>query len=147
MSIRGLFERGTTAIIDVTVLNLDSQSSIPREPAKALVSREKEKISKYKDICESRRESFHPFAVSADGMLAPQATKLLQRLASLTAEKTQRPYSTVMQFLRQRFSIALVKAVHLCLRTTRSNKPKRRLTPSQSQTLRDHSSEYKLMHG
>jgi hypothetical protein len=36
-------------------------------------------------MCETRRESFHPFIASTDGMLAPEATKILQHLAHITA--------------------------------------------------------------
>ena len=61
----------------------------------------------------------HPFVTSADGMLAPAATKLLQHLAALTAHRQQKPYSTVMQHLRLRIAITLVKAVRHCLRSSR----------------------------
>ncbi|CAB9496704.1 expressed unknown protein [Seminavis robusta] len=58
-----------------------------------------------------------------DGMLAPQAKTLLQRLASATASKTQFSYSQMMFFMQTRISIALVKATHLCLRGSRKAKP------------------------
>ena len=48
-------------------------------------------------ICD--RESFHLFVASADGLLAPAATKLLQHLAALTADCQQLPFSTAMKHL------------------------------------------------
>jgi hypothetical protein len=54
-------------------------------------------IPKY--FCESRHESFHPFVVSRDGMLAPEATKIFQHLADLMANKQQQPYSAIMKHL------------------------------------------------
>ena len=99
LAIRGLFERGTNAIIDVRITNLDSATSRTRDPLKVLQQHEADKCRKYQAICASRRESFHPFVASADGLLAPAATQLLQRLAALTADRQQRPYSIVMQHL------------------------------------------------
>ena len=116
LAIRGLFERGTNAIVDVCITNLDSSTSRARGPLKVLQQHEADKRRKYHAICASRRESFHPFVASADGLLAPAATQLLQRLAALTADRQQKPYSIVMQHLRLRIAITLVKAVNHCLR-------------------------------
>ena len=123
LAIRGLFERGTTAIIDVRVTDLDSDSYRTQDPKSVLRTQEREKINKYQASCAARRESFHPFVVSIDGMLAPQATLLLQRLASANADKTQYSYSQVMHYIKTRLSIALVKATHLCIRGSRKPKP------------------------
>ena len=65
-----------------------------------------------------------PFVASVDGMLAPEAKRLLQRLAGANAHKTQRQYSQVMRFLTIRISIALVKASHHCLRGSRRSRYK-----------------------
>jgi hypothetical protein len=55
----------------------------------ALTSAEDEKIRKYHDACESSKGgSFTPFVMSADGvLLAPQATKFLETLATHLTEK------------------------------------------------------------
>ena len=120
VGIRGFYENGTTAIIDVRVVNLDSASIVSREAKKVIHSTENDKTKKYQAICESRRESFHPFVVSADGMIGPQANKVLQRLAEMQADNIQRPYSVVMCSLRQRIALAIAKGVHLCFRHSRS---------------------------
>jgi hypothetical protein len=39
------------------------------------------RMSKYHEACESKGGSFTPFVMSADGVLAPQATKFLETLA------------------------------------------------------------------
>jgi hypothetical protein len=82
-------------------------------------SHETDKRRKYQAICELRRESFHPFVASTDGMLAPEATKLLQHPAETLADKQQRPYSAIMKHLWLCIAITLVKAVHHCLRGSR----------------------------
>ena len=122
LAIRGLFERGTNAVIDVRITNLDSLSAHTKDPAKVLVAHETEKRRKYQTICETRRESFHPFVASTDGMLAPEATRILQHLAEISAEKQQKPYSAIMKHLRLRIAITLVKAVHHCLRGSRKKR-------------------------
>ena len=113
---------------------------------KVLQQHEADKRRKYQHICDSRRESFHPFVASADGMLAPAATKLLQHLAALTATRQQQPYSTVMKYLRLRIAITLVKAVHYCLRGSR----KKRLLPTprfQAPDPPDPSPEFRMLYG
>jgi hypothetical protein len=130
IAIRGLFERGTNAIIDIRIANLDSSSYRSQDPEKVLQQQETAKRQKYQDICETRRESFHPFIASADGMLAPaEATKILQHLAHITANKTQKPYSAIVKHLRLRIAITLVKAAHHCLRASRK---KRHHAPSNN---------------
>jgi hypothetical protein len=86
--------------IDVKIANLDSTSYRSQDPEKALLQQEKLKRQKYQDICETRRETFHPFLASTDGMLAPEATKILQHMAHITAHKQQKPYSAIMKHLR-----------------------------------------------
>jgi hypothetical protein len=53
----------------------------------AVTSAEDEKIRKYHDACESKGGSFSPFVTSADGVLAPQATKFPETLATRLTEK------------------------------------------------------------
>jgi hypothetical protein len=53
------------------------------------------KRQKYQDICKTCQESFHPFKALIDSMLAPEATKILQHLAHITADKKQKPYSAI----------------------------------------------------
>jgi hypothetical protein len=92
IAIRGLFKRATnTILIDVRITNLDSPSTQAQDPKKVLVNTESAKRRKYQHICESPCESFHPFVASTDGMLAPEATKILQHLADLMANKQQQP--------------------------------------------------------
>ena len=125
-----MFETGTTAIVDVRVpplVCLDCASYCTRDATAVLESSEKLKMKKYSHVCKTRRESFHPFVVSADGMLGDAATKLLQRIAQLQSDKYDRPYSILMCDLRQRFALALAKSVHTCLRLSR--KRERGLTP------------------
>jgi hypothetical protein len=51
-------------------------------------------MCKYHDACESQGGSFTPFVMSADGVLALQATKFLETLATRLTEK-QCVHSTI----------------------------------------------------
>jgi ribosomal protein L19 len=131
ITLRGLFERGTNAIIDVRIANLDSPSYRSQDPEKVLQQQENAKRQKYKDICETRQESFHPVIASTDSMLAPEATKILQHLAHTTAKKTQKAYSAIVKHLRLSIAITLVKATHYYLRASRKkcHQPTSTFTP------------------
>ena len=147
VGIRGLFENGTTAIIDVRVVNLDSASIVSREAKNVIHSTESDKTKKYQAICESRRESFHAFIVSADGFIGPQATKVLQHLAEMQANNIQRPYSVIMCSLRQRIALALARAVHMCFRYSRCKAAFHTRTLPQQPPSSDPTPEFRLMHG
>ncbi|MGL4351554.1 MAG: reverse transcriptase domain-containing protein [Plesiomonas shigelloides] len=146
IAIRGLFERGTNAIIDVKIANLDSISYRSQDPEKVLHNQEKLKQQKYKSICETRRESFHPFVASSDGMLAPEATKILQHLAGITAHKQQKPYSAIVNHLRLRISITLVKAAHHCLRGSRKRRHNTIQPPTHTEPT-EPSPDFRMIHG
>jgi hypothetical protein len=80
-------------------------------------------------------------------MLAPEATKILQHLADLMANKQQQqqPYSAIMKHHQLRIGITLVKAVHHCLRGSR----KRHQKPSSrfaTQTPVEPSPEYRMLY-
>ena len=64
----------------------------------------------------------HARSTAADGMLAKDADKVIQRLANRMDERTQKPYASVVQYLRLRLSVCLVKAVHMCIRKSRKKK-------------------------
>jgi hypothetical protein len=106
---------------------------IPRPRKSTPPQQEKLKRQKYQAICETRRESFHPFLASTDGMLAPEATKILQHLAHITAHKQQKPYSAIVKHLILQIAITLVKAVHHCLRGSRKKCPQTTQTSTPKQ--------------
>jgi hypothetical protein len=149
IAIHSLFECGTNAaLIDIIrIANQDSSSYRSQDPEKVLQQQETAKRQKYQDICETCQESFHPFIASADGMLAPEATKILQHLAHITANnKTQKPYSAIVKHLRLRIAITLVKAAHHCLRASRK---KCHHTPSSNTPNQpsEPSPEYRMLNG
>ena len=147
LGIRGFVETGTTAIFDVRVVNLDCATHSVRKSPNVLQSVESQKSKKYGPICASRRESFHPFIASADGLLGSQAQKVLQRLGRLISERSSRPYSVVVSHLRQRISITLARSIHFCLRTSREKRSFHLLNHPAPDTLTSPTPEFMLQFG
>ena len=50
------------------------------------------------------------------------ATVVYKRLASLIAEKYEKPYSKTMQWIRCRLSYSLLRSAIMCLRGSRSSR-------------------------
>jgi hypothetical protein len=117
--IRGFWENGMDAIIDVRITDTDAKSYASRDPKKILLSQEKEKKKKYLDRCLLQRRSFTPFVVSVDGLIGTEASNLLKQLSKRLAEKWRKPYSVTCGIVRSRISIACVRASHQCLRGSR----------------------------
>jgi hypothetical protein len=114
--IRGFWENGMDAIIDVRITDTDAKSYASRDPKKTIQSQEKEKKKKYPDRCLLQRRAFTPFVVPVDGLIGYEASNLLKQLSKHLAEKWRKPYSVTCGIVRSRISIVCVRASHQCLR-------------------------------
>ena len=119
-AVSSFWTKGTQAIFDVRVTNLDSASQIKSDPDNCLRKHEKEKMLKYNKACLASRKSFTPLVFSCDGMKGPQAKAALKRLAKVLATKWDIPYSQVCNYVNSQLSIALVWATRTCLCMNRS---------------------------
>jgi hypothetical protein len=90
--IRGLWQKGTDAIIDVRITDLDAKTNISRSPMKVLAQHEREKKRKYLEACLDQRRHFSPFVVSTDGLIGKEAQTMLKKLSARLAEKTGKSY-------------------------------------------------------
>ena len=88
--IRGLWESGTDALIDVQLVNVDAKSHRNREAEAILKTAERTKKRKHLTDCQQQRRHFTPFVVSTDGMLGYEANSLIKRLAKELAENGNR---------------------------------------------------------
>ena len=123
-AVSSFWKKGTQAIFDVRVTNLDSDSKIQSNPAFCLRKHEKEKMVKYNKACLAIRKSFTPLVFSCDGMKGSQAKAALKCLAKVLATKWDRPYSQVCNYVNSQLSIALVWATSTCIRGDRSRPPR-----------------------
>ena len=85
LSIQGVWQPQTAALLDVRVIDTDAQSYASRTVDAVLCSAEQEKERKYLAAVEERCASFTPFVVSVDGVLGHDAQHLIKRLCDQTA--------------------------------------------------------------
>jgi len=118
--VRGVIASQTDCVIDIKVINQNANSRSSTSTAAILSGGEREKIKKHLQACQDRRADFVPFVVTTDGCIGEQGQKFLKRLGKRLAEKWGKAYSEVAGLLFSRMSIAIVRAVSMCIRATRN---------------------------
>ena len=78
-----------------------------------------EKKKKYASVVEELRGSITPLVCSTDCVLQTEYTAYQRRLASRLAAKWERPFSTVMAWVRVKTQFSIIRAVDLRLRGRR----------------------------
>uniref|UniRef100_A0A1X7U4G7 Uncharacterized protein n=1 Tax=Amphimedon queenslandica TaxID=400682 RepID=A0A1X7U4G7_AMPQE len=66
--IRGVWSQQSQVLLDIRVVNTDSQSYLNQSPSNVLAIAEEEKKAKYLSACEARKALFTLICVSVDGM-------------------------------------------------------------------------------
>ena len=117
--IRGLFEKGIDAILDIRVVNPDSSSYRRIDHTQVVNRAEREKKRKYEEECLNQRKSFTPFVTTTDGFIGVEGEKVMKRLAGHLTRKWKKEYAPMMEYVRSRISMAMVRATHQCLRGSR----------------------------
>ena len=117
---RGVYVRQGGASFDIRVSDTDAISYQNRSPMSVLHSAEVEKKTKYSDAYQERHMSFTSLVVSVDGMLAPEFTSFLRRIGEALSTKREKPYSKIMNWVKCRLSLAVLRASSVCFRGTRT---------------------------
>ena len=125
ISCYGFFTRGKDCLFDIRITNTDARSYRNKCPSKVIADQEKEKKDKYLDTCHELRKDFVPLVYSVDGMAGKEARAAEKRLASALAKKWKRPYSQMVQYVKMRMNIAIVRSNSLLLRGSRDRAPTR----------------------
>jgi len=120
LGIRGVWQPQAEALFDIRVTDTDAQSYQSRTPQLVLASAEEDKKRKYSDSCANRRASFTPLCFSVDGLLGGEAEVFLKRLANRLFDVWDRSFSDVVRWIRLRLAFALLRAVAVCLRGSRT---------------------------
>ena len=132
VSARGFWSRRRVCIFDLRITDTDANSYSDRKSAKVLANAEKEKEDKYGKACRDRQRDFTPMVYSVDGMPGNKAKTAERRLAALLAVKWKREYSDVVNFVRVRMALAIVRSNSLLLRTERDKGVWKRRAPMDS---------------
>ena len=120
ISVRGVWQSQSTTIFDVRVVDSDAPSYTGKSPLKVLKTAERDKKNKYGEACNSIHCGFTPLCMTVDGLLGSESHTFLKRLADKLSTKWDRPYRTVIYWIRTRLSFALLRATNLCVRGTRA---------------------------
>ena len=73
VSAHGFWKRGTTAMFDIRIVNLDAGSYLRMTPENALAKSEKEKNDLYLQACLEYRRTFTPIVYYADRIPGAEA--------------------------------------------------------------------------
>ena len=122
----GFWQRGRYAIFDIRITDTDARSARNRDYSKVISAQEKEKKDKYLDSCLQQRKDFTPLVYSVDGIAGREARNAEKRLAALLAAKWRKQYSTMVQYVRVRMTITVVRANSLLIRGSRDRTGARR---------------------
>ena len=99
---------GTPGILDVKVFNAHAPSSCSSSTASCYRMHELEKKGEYeRRVIDVKHGTFTPFVMSSSGGMGPSTTVSVKRLASLMAEKSETPYSVMLNVIRCKLSISL----------------------------------------
>ena len=109
------------AFFDVRVFNPFAPSHRNTPLTQCYRRNEMEKRRTYEEqIREIEHGSFSPLVFSTSGGMGTTATVVYKRLASLIAEKQDKPYSRTVHWLRCRLSFSLLRSAIMCIRGSRS---------------------------
>ena len=122
VSAHSFWKRGTTAMFDIIIVNLDAGSYLSVTTEKSLAKAEKEKKDLYLQACLERRSTFTPMFSSSDRIPGAEALAAQKRLAPLLCYKLKREYSEMCGFVWARMSLAIMRSNSLLLRGPRDNR-------------------------
>jgi hypothetical protein len=117
--VRGLFQAETDVIIDIQIVNLSAPTHRGRKASTVLQQAERTKQRKYKALCQQQRRMFVPFVMSACGLFAPQASKVITELCKHWVKKYDVHYCRARHFIHQRLDVSLIRSCNLCIRGSR----------------------------
>ena len=116
----GVWESGRAAFFDERIIDADAPSYSKLTWETIANSAVRAKKAKYEHAAEELRSSFTPLVCSIDGVLHTEYSALLKRVATRLANKWQRPYATTMAWVKAKTQFAIIRAVDLRLRGSRS---------------------------
>ena len=117
---RGFWNRSQDAFFDVRVF-------YPNAPSNRSYAYRKHELLKKREYGHQRvrdveRGVFTHIVFTTTGGMGREAATFYKRLADMISGKQQKPYSTVMGWLRCRLSFATLRSAIMCVRGSRSSR-------------------------
>ena len=126
----GIWSPMEKTFLDVRVTHPNCASYINKDIAQLFREQEREKKAAYNSrIIQIEKGSFTPLVFSTLGGMGKEADRYHKRLGQLIAEKRDESYSDVVNFIRTRLSVCLMKSILIGLRGVRGKATKEVKTP------------------
>jgi hypothetical protein len=123
--IRGFWGNRQQAFFEFRVLYPFASSYLSAEPEALYTRFAKIRKAEYAErINRVDSGSFTPMIMSSSGGMGPEMSAAVKHMAMLIAERRGETYSQVAGFLRCEFSFAMMRSALICLRGSRSVKPR-----------------------
>ena len=118
---RGFYRQGQVAFFDIRIVHLNAESNKSQPTEKILLRHENEKKRAYnRRVLEIEHGVFTPLVFGFNGAMGKECIRFHKILAMKIADKQDKPYSTVMTWIRTKLSFSLIRPSLLCLRGTRT---------------------------
>ena len=118
------WEAGRRTFFDVRIFNPLAATYQKKSLKSCYSTNEHEKMRKFDErIREVEFGSFSPLIFSTTGGFGMVSNTVYKKLATLLSVKHNKPYSTIINYIRCRISFSLIRSTVLCVRGTRSSPP------------------------
>ena len=122
--------------LDVRVMHPNSASYKDTKIEDLYVQHENEKKRTYNHrIMHVEKGSFSPLIFSTTGGMGPEATRYHKRIAELISVKRGELYSEVVNFIRTKVRVALLKSTLVAIRGERGRRRRTQNTPIEDLSL------------
>ena len=125
ISARGIWIRGSKAFFDVRVFNPLASTYHKMTLPAAHRDNENQKKREYGErIQQVEHGSFTPLVFCSFGGMSVECSKFYKHVSEKISEKRDIPYSVATSWIRTKLSFSLVKTANLCIRGSKSLKPR-----------------------
>ena len=125
--VRGFWSRQRNTFFDFNVFYPFARSYRSQNPSKLYKLAADIKRREYAQrIANVENADFTPMIMSTSGGMGTQMSSAIRRLALKIAEKRNETYSTVVCILRTKFVFNMLRSALVCLRGSRSLKPRKK---------------------
>ena len=132
----GIWSSMERTFLDVRVMHPNSASYKDTKIEDLYVQHENEKKRTYNHrIMHVEKGSFSPLIFSTTGGMGPEATRYHKRIAELISVKRGELYSEVVNFIRTKVRVALLKSTLVAIRGERGRRRRTQNTPIEDLSL------------